>query len=1100
MADPAKIQAYIQKRLAAQPATPSATMAPSNESASANIAEVGAQSMLEALPLANRAEERRYRERVKQIKDHDTRQKVQASADPALDKIRDIRKKAGAAIYAARRAGDNETADKIREALRQATKGEEPNGPLETAKQGGRVLLKVLDAPHHLVRQATTKAFGDNDHGLYDRPISSSEWTENVRKTASAGGVKGALAQGVLAAPRVFGAAIGTPLGALTGGIGALTDIPSVMRGERKGSEVFEDWGKTISDTVRDTTDLGLTIETDPLSFLSVGVTGGAKTAAAATLRGATRAGVHRATAEQLSKTIGELAAREAGQPGVFKAVESAFESALGTQRGSQVAREIFGEAGEFFGRGQLEAHLPMMSGRGKAVAPALGGQDFAIGKAIKRVADPLLERAGGQPLLHPRAGELETVKRTAKAMQETLSREAVDGFRADLARLPQGHGIDAAVREQILDQYFDPSRLGPQLAPNMLDARYGAGAGTYATAVEKFFVDQGNKLMNAGVLDGFAQNPVSEKYVPRFYRSVVQPLEAALDQAARKGGGGPIAKPRKLDFPTELPYAKREKDIAKIVPEYARLSARAQAQAHLEDALVRAYEIKPGIGAGSNLKKTMLHVRGRDVELPADVANVLRGTFDQGLSTMGRALRNAGAESNPAGRAILKVVDAHHAMSSRFKSLVLKTPAYHAVNIVDDTAKMVMAGMKNPLAYLSRARKMMKGQTVNAGGAARTLSEANQHKIGQGAAARFERQGGEAQGRAIERSIADRAGPRSLGGKVKDTAGKVNDWSNRVGDEWENTAKLANWLWRLDAGDSPAIAASRTMETLIDYSNKSKAEQILGWAVPFIRYAWAAPKVAATQAIRNPGAVNALDRGLELFGSREQENEPARYITERGAYAQATDRQKDIFGNLRELAGGSRNKEGLSYGFVPRLTQYDAMTPLLELAEGNPDALALQMGPLMKAGVEMWTEQDLLTKQPLARPNSVFDMFPPEMPYVPASLKASAGENPWLSRYLPPFLASPGVNLAANTALNRVQDGQGPASYLGGSRPYTGRKDPTDTIAQAWMKYVLGQPGYETSPADRINSIASMPEIQRAIQDQQAVKKTEKAERKNRR
>lgn len=652
--------------------------------------------------------------------------------------------------------------------------------------------------------------------------------------------------------------------------------------------------------------------------------------------------------------------------------------------------------------------------------------------------------------------------------------------------------------------------RLDPKenyVPAEKLDEVFGPGARQYAASLNEWHASRAQELVESGALgqDKLQANPISGLYRKRMFDPKSGALADVIGENYRSGPGQSASlRPRAQkgllspEWATEQGLASRETDYMKVAPQYGREAARASARSRFEKQVIDQFGVTDEIASKLNVtaKEVGVNKAGKKVFLPADVYNAMRGTFDSSLRTMASGLRSAGMGTTPAGRGVLGVLDWYANQSRRFKSLVLKTPAYHAVNLVDDLVKMASSGMHNPAKYIAKANTIMREGAIEAGGRRVTLQQANLHNIGVDAAQRFEQTGPRAVEKRLKYALEESAGKVSLGTKLKSGAAKVNDLSNDIGQGWENRAKLAHWLWRIDQGDSPAIAAKKTFDVLIDYGDKSRLEHMLGWFVPFLKFAKESPVVTAKLAASNPGAFNVLDRSLTFLNEHNQ-NEPPRYVTERGSYNQLTPRGAEVLGNLRELLGGSKAKKGLSYGIVPRLTQYEGLSPLVELARGNPDPVAMMGGPLIKAGVEMTAEQDLLTKSKMRRPDSFFDWFPAETPYVPKRLKADVGENPWLSRYVPSFVMSPGPLLGINTMLNRAQNGTGPNSYLGGSRPYSGRQDPKDTLSLAALKYLVGQPAYETTPADIVKNAASMPEVQSALADMAAAKKSKKLERK---
>ena len=328
----------------------------------------------------------------------------------------------------------------------------------------------------------------------------------------------------------------------------------------------------------------------------------------------------------------------------------------------------------------------------------------------------------------------------------------------------------------------------------------------------------------------------------------------------------------------------------------------------------------------------------------------------------------------------------------------------------------------------------------------------------------------------------------------------KTGEW---VAKQWEGHAKMAHFMWRLSKGDSPAIAASRTFDILLDYQNPGKYVQIARWFFPFATWMMTAPKMTARLATTRPGAVANVER---FFRAQEGEGaEPGSYVSQRAPFYHLEEPGKQLLGGAREairrgiapLTGedpdaiaGTGVGPGMSAVHMPREPFGESLTMPLEasgvssLLQGRGwdpkiELLAGSAAPLPKAMAEYLFQKDVVTGKPLQR-SAPWELFPSRMPAVPEFLRSKpggivkgqkAGEMPWLSKDVLPMVMSPAGIALANLGLYRAgggEEGGAPLSTIGRIRQYAPPGEAGNIYAQQILNMLTGMPMYSVSPMDR--------------------------------
>jgi len=355
--------------------------------------------------------------------------------------------KASARLRAvAQREGRQDIADRLDEARQRALRGEQ--SPMEMLKAGGSLLFDALDYPHEkLIRSWTTPERKGDKPG---KDVGAVEWAKRIREESDKddGSIAAKIAMGLASLP---GWTIGLPLGGLTAGAGAVSDLVS-------GREVSaENVWKTASDTAKDVTDFVLMAGTDPLSYLGVAGGGAAKNAMKSTARVLKSRGVAPKEAARLVSEVGEIAAKKAGTADAFEDVISAFRRA---DIPADEVRKIFGKQGEFFGQAPMRYGLPFIEKAGVEL-PQITGKEFALAKAMqkgygKAIKKPIEAVTGSKlrELYDPTKRYAKQAERIAKGAATSLEKKLLDRYTEISLDAPPKER-----REWIVRNVIDPYR-----------------------------------------------------------------------------------------------------------------------------------------------------------------------------------------------------------------------------------------------------------------------------------------------------------------------------------------------------------------------------------------------------------------------------------------------------------------------------------------------------------------------------------------------------------------------------------------------------------------------------------------------------------------
>ena len=537
------------------------------------------------------------------------------------------------------------------------------------------------------------------------------------------------------------------------------------------------------------------------------------------------------------------------------------------------------------------------------------------------------------------------------------------------------------------------------------------------------------------------------------------------------------------------------------------------------------------------------------------EVGNFLHGSFDDSLTTFRNWTAKLPGAQSPLGRAANRSMEAYAHVTNFWKRNVLVTrPGYHVINSWNDTLQMVADGNINAGKWVRWSDKGLRGKggkdiEVRIGDDVirysldEVIKIAREHnlpidtadvvsgqvvrleEIGPAAAkyyrfqdaslrgvkGRLKKEGKklsdmadvaqkaefqkEALASGFKKAVKDWAGGAPLAAGIPSLPAKHGEL---MAQAWEARAKLAHFAWRLSKGDSPAIAAQRALDVLLDYTDPGRTVQIMRWVMPFATWTFKAPQMTARLAAKRPSAIVGTKRFFESQEDPEDKKlAPRSYVSQRAPYYHLGQRGRQTLENLRymgrrlgspfsgETAEESRagvSTEGLGAVYMPRepfgesLTfpmEVSGLSSLVQEGELKPqlDPAIAALSPTMKGLGEFVFERDVLTGRPLERP-SPMAMFPARAPgFVPEALRAQEEEAPYLSRYIIPKFLSPGQIAALNMYGYRAgggEEGRAPLATIGSYRPYAPPGQAENIQAQQYLNMALGMPAYTVGPGDQ--------------------------------
>lgn len=508
---------------------------------------------------------------------------------------------------------------------------------------------------------------------------------------------------------------------------------------------------------------------------------------------------------------------------------------------------------------------------------------------------------------------------------------------------------------------------------------------------------------------------------------------------------------------------------------------------------------------AQKNLEREIANQFGGQV--PEFAKSILNSTHDDAFATASRFIHKYLNAPNVA-RGVAWWERQANAMK---RGVLMKRPGYHALNVWNDSLQMVGAGMNNPVKWLGRADDLVKAARNGDARAGRILAEAQKEGIAVNELARADYEGDVVRGAKELRRVAQ-------GKQGKSALQQVDEVGDRFSERWENTSKLAMYLWSRDRGMPSWASARVAFDNLIDYADRGKALQVMRWFTPFITWAAKMPKLAATQIVQRPARIANIVRAVNQVSGNEY-NEPRSYIKDRETLKALPSPLRRLYSAGRQAFGGSPVAEGEAINFAPSLPYEEgfqlpravggALGAIPQAFAGQDEQvreslrpLLGQFGPGVRALTEMFTGKDIQTGQPVDL--KLTGMLPAQVapPWVPEGLVTTGEEEQGLIpkhfvNYLPGVRnVGPGAVLAANYAIARSGKPGGlqpPMSYYGFNRPFTYGADRDDLSWNQLLNFATGAGFFSTLPEGATWSAAHAPSVQEAISKARFGKKLRK-------
>jgi len=509
---------------------------------------------------------------------------------------------------------------------------------------------------------------------------------------------------------------------------------------------------------------------------------------------------------------------------------------------------------------------------------------------------------------------------------------------------------------------------------------------------------------------------------------------------------------------------------------------------------------------------KMLKNADGEEVAVPAEAYRWVKNFDEDGTKAM-KGMHDRLSQSL-AGRAILEVTKLGATMSNAFKRTVLVgRPQYHVINIMNDSLQLLTMGMNRPVHYIKEAKKLLKdpenyklklsnGKYIDG---ITLLKSAREQGLVSNTAARLDVFGGDAL-RMTDRLELESIRHSGKGINWKKWQARGKKWGIKQGETfaawWTDHAQLAGYMYRMKYGDTASMAARRTFDALMDYSDRDTTLNVLRFFAPFATWAAKAPAMTAKAFVMRPGAVTLPVRWFESLEAGAERREGPSYakppwMKEAGGYFRMPSSYKEAYGSLRAAAGGNRLSKDEQFFLRSRIPYLDALAPptasiryLME-GKGLKKALspwAMQLGPTEKLAIEAGFEEDILTDRWLPAP-SLTKPFAQGTRFVPQALQARPGQSAWFSRYFVPHLSAmpyigPLFSPVFTTEMNAANrsgkflgikiaepNPHAPTTVLGGRRETSISMEPEDIIAKQRLAQGLAISGKAISPGQSIAS-----------------------------
>ena len=929
-----------------------------------------------------------------------------------------------------------------------------------------RKVAAVLDAPHHLVRQTTKKLFSEKPYEMYSADVSNDEWSDSVRRAAAGDGLKGALASAALAAPRAFAGAVAPAIGGATGLVGAALDIPSVLRGEQTLADVGRNIGASITDetTKKEIENFGLQFMSDPTNAVTFGQGSAAKTLGKQAGSIATRGAL--TNPALFEKGLPKVFEKLAGTPRFWPAVQKVYKASGGTDM--KVLEDVLGAGGDFAGKAGLELGVPFMGDRarvdvGSKLADAFGVPQQATRRALTAVGDTA---RGAHAAVAKNLGTAVPVQgsrhlrefadaqhRISTHRSNAMVTEATEFYRQKVA--PLAADIPKARQKEIVGM-MDPAKgFSPPTGLTPDEAKY-------ARAIGDFYLGAGAQLKKAGVIKNLHANRTTGEFIPRIWNADAKtaPEKAFRKIFPAKSQYKPLTERTGLDTAAlgggSVPGMTAQLDPDKIAAEWIPRMARALENSRYKDVVTKAFA-----SAGHEVTPELL------------------SRFE-----------------NAAHRVSWPVWDG---FLSLFKSQQLQgSPRYHLVNMIEDTAKMVMNGFADVKAIFTAKKAFGKdiadaaiafdtpsGRSVTYGELRRHIRDNGYREIASShdafdnsvdeLAGTFSAATAKAEGKGRLGQFAAQYGDNKLGGvrevfKDVSTLGARRPGS-KLGKEWDNYSKTAFFIDRMKKGDSALRAGTEVSRVLYDAAMQGPGLQRLKRVMPFAPYTVKSAQHVPRMVAKNPGAALLPVRALDAM-TNDDMKAPS-YVEESGFTGNLNPGGQQLMRKAAD-AFGPTPRENQPYTVRARGIPLEGLAlPAEALLNGNLAPIGSQFAPPIQWTAEGLLGRDILTKRPQELPGPS-DILPSG--FGPTSLQAPEGTVA-MSQLLGRNLLGPVGELVGDAAARQMG---AESDVFSKGADYSEKSD--RRAALKLLDLIFAVSGQETSPLQKVQNQFDATEVQRAL------------------
>lgn len=728
------------------------------------------------------------------------------------------------------------------------------------------------------------------------------------------------------------------------------------------------------------------------------------------------------------------------------------------------------------FGKGSTYA------GKSGAAYFGVEAADVAAKTKINRVLPENLTRRAVEPIaeaartmgFRPRGTSHERLFKNREAIKSrhraTASvQEALNEYKEKVAPLLPA---DAARRRELIENFVDPPP-GHVPAVRPPDPKEAQGL----NELQAFFDRLGQKYQQSGVVQNIAGNATTGRYIPRLYtedegavrnfirRYVYEPDFPELKQTSSTHARSAASQQKPLGG--QNPGFTAPTDPHEIVGQYL-------------PTMERAVE-------SSRFRKLLQRFYGRDI--PSDAQKRFATAFGGGR---------------------VKILDA--ALNMFKEQQLFASPRFHMANVVEDTAKMVASGFRDPnsfdkaglvhdinvpdtfvLGTTPAGRQVTAGEVRKAmrdNGFTRSSAYQDLEQPGRSFSA-FANESDKAAGIGPVRRAARRAKEAPLHTAAEAFKDATTLGARRVGkkfaEAWDSRSKTALFVDRVMQGDSFDQAAANVGGALYDYADQGAVTRAAKRVAPFAGFTAKSLENVPRLIAQRPAVASLPQNALDALIGEDDPNRrdaPPQFMAETGPTI-------PLGQGAREAVGAAFNALGApidpAHGIAvrPRGLLLESLAPFAEAAgrvlpgrgETNLEPFGMMAAPYLQPFIEGFAGKSLVNKQelgPLSLSGS-FPLVPAGTPGLPASLEAAPGSSS-LSQYGASWLG-PWASLAGNYAALENGAYQAPFNF---QQPFS------DNARQRLLfslMSLLGAPAALTSPADAYKNAARRDTVKQAAE-----------------